>query len=687
VPPGRYQLRVSYIGYENYQQEVVITAGNTITLRIEMVALAANLNEIVVTGTMKEETKLESVTPVDVYTAKYFERNPTTNLWDALSNVNGIFPDVDNGVTNTTDIQINGIEGNYTMIMIDGVPVMNGLAGVYALNALPVAMIDKVEILKGASSTLYGSEAIAGVINIITKNPSTTPRLVVNTSLTSMLEASADITASFRLKKASSLLMMSGQSSNYRWDVNGDGFMDIPLTNQANFYNKWNFDRRDSGITTIYGRFLFDDRFGGQINTPGRLVDNDSFYTEWIRTYQWEVGLQYQLPVKDKVMLMGDYSEDYQSAYYGLNYFVGRQRTIFSQLTWTKKLDRVNDLLLGASYRMNYYTDNTGLSNDSLTGVGKVSQIAGVFMEDELSLGAYNKLVLGARFDYTSSNGPVVTPRANYKWNSKDKNNVVRLGIGTGYRVPNVLYDGFGALNGSRTIYVAEKLKPEQALTTNLDYTRVQQLSGGLLNIDASLFYTYFFNFIDPDYSQSPTLIVYANNTNGAMAPGGSVWADFTFNYPLKVGAGFTVVDVFEIDVDSLGHRSREQTVHSPPFTSNFYFSYSFPVPQLSLDWTGIIMSPMLLSTVPNDFRPGHSPWYTIQNIQVTKKFKNGLQIYAGIKNIFNFIQPNPILRPFDPFNRSVNIDNPNGYRFDTTYGWTNTEGIKAFAGLRYTLP
>jgi outer membrane receptor for ferrienterochelin and colicins len=94
----------------------------------------------------------------------------------------------------------------------------------------------------------------------------------------------------------------------------------------------------------------------------------------------------------------------------------------------------------------------------------------------------------------------------------------------------------------------------------------------------------------------------------------------------------------------------------------------------------------MLLSTVPADNRPSKSPWFTIQNIQLTKKFNNGIEIYAGLKNIFNFIQKEPILRPFDPFNRQTAIDNPNNYTFDTTYGFTSTQGIKGFAGLRYTL-
>ncbi len=686
IPAGRYQLRISYIGFENHQQEILIEAGKTTTLNISLIPLSARFKEIVITGTMKEVSKLQSVTPVDVYTAKYFERTPATNLHDALGNINGVFPDVDNGVSNTTDVQINGLEGNYTMFLIDGVPAMNGLAGNYALNALPLAMLDKIEIVKGASSTLYGSDAIAGVINIKTVNPLTAPRLSLNAYFDSKLNANMELTATARLKRVSTVFSLSGMAADYKWDIDGNGFTDMPLTNRANFYNKWSFKRPANKLAFIYGRYLYEDRFGGQLAMKPQWRGSSRYYGEAITTHQWQAGFQYQFPGIEKLLLLADYSEHRQTAYYGTRRYQGLQRTIFSQLSWSKQVDAHNDLLLGVCYRMNYYRDNTGLSADTNTG-SKFNHIGGLFLEDEITIARLHKLLLGVRFDYSSLNGPVFTPRLNYKWNSGDEKNIVRIGLGTGYRVPNLLNEGFAALNGSRQVVIAEPLKPELALNANANYTRVQEIKGGLFNIDASVFYTYFFNLVNPDYNEDPTLIVYSNSKGGAMASGFSMYTDFTFNYPLKVGVGFTYTNVFELEEGPDGEKEKEIPPHVPPFVANFYLSYNFPAPQLSIDWTGNFVSPMLLSTVPNDFRPDHSPWHTIQNIQLTKKFKNGLQVYLGVKNLFNFIQKDPILRPFDPFNQNINVANPNNYRFDTTYGFTNTEGIKGFLGLRYLLP
>lgn len=685
IPVGMYQLRISYVGYENFQQAIEIKAENAIVVNATLMPFNSHLKEIVVTGTLKEVKKSESVTPVEVYTEKFFQRNPSSNIYDALKNINGVFADVDHGVSNTTDVQLNGLEGNYTMILIDGVPAMNGLAGMYALSTLPMSMIDRIEILKGASSTIYGSEAIAGVINIKTKNPANASRFSCNASFNSMLVANADFTIAFKLKKASSLISVSGESNNYRWDLNRDNFIDVPLMNRINFFNKWSFDRKENRVADIYARYLFEDRIGGEMCTVKQLRSSSLCYSEAIRTHQWQVGTHYQLPFREKAMLQIDFSEHRQHANYGTNIFDGLQRNGFSQLSWSKKTDAVNELLLGVLYRINYYIDNTGLSVDSISGHGKFLHIVGAFMEDELSLPKNNQLLIGARFDYNNQSGPIFTPRVNYKWHSNDELNTIRIGAGTGYRAPNLLNEGFAALNGSRQIIIEEKLNAEVALNTNASYARIQKLTGGILNAGINGFYTYFFNFINPDYSE-PGYIIYKNNKLGAMAAGFSVNADLTFNYPLKVGIGFTYSHVFEREKNVNGEIEKEIPTHCPLFVANFFLSYTFPAPQLSIDWTGNVVSPMLLSTVPNDFRPSHSPWFTIQNIQLTKKFNNGIEIYAGVKNFFNFIQKEPILRPFDPYNKNTSVDNPFNYRFDTTYGFTSTEGIKGFIGLRYAL-
>jgi outer membrane receptor for ferrienterochelin and colicins len=93
-----------------------------------------------------------------------------------------------------------------------------------------------------------------------------------------------------------------------------------------------------------------------------------------------------------------------------------------------------------------------------------------------------------------------------------------------------------------------------------------------------------------------------------------------------------------------------------------------------------------LLPILPNDFRPVKSPWFSLQNIQVTKIFSNGIEIYGGIKNLLNFIPKHPIMRPFDPFDKSIGVNNPNNYTFDPSYNYAPIQGIRSFVGCRMTM-
>src|SRR5690606_12933343 len=134
-----------------------IDASKSMTqIRIVLQKDNRNLDEVVVSGTLREVSKLESPIPVEVYSAKFFRANPAPTIFESLQNINGVRPQVNCSVCNTGDIHINGLEGPYTMVLIDGMPIVSGLSTVYGLNGIPQALIERVEIVKGPASTLYG---------------------------------------------------------------------------------------------------------------------------------------------------------------------------------------------------------------------------------------------------------------------------------------------------------------------------------------------------------------------------------------------------------------------------------------------------------------------------------------------------------------------------------------------------
>ena len=127
------------------------------------------LQEQVVSGTLELIKKKESPIPVSVYSFKYLNTVPSPSLVEATNQIAGLRPQTNCSVCNTGDVHINGMEGSYSMVVIDGMPIMGGLSTVYGLQGIPTGLIQQLEVIKGPASTLYGSEAMAGLINVVTK--------------------------------------------------------------------------------------------------------------------------------------------------------------------------------------------------------------------------------------------------------------------------------------------------------------------------------------------------------------------------------------------------------------------------------------------------------------------------------------------------------------------------------------
>lgn len=701
VKYGSYQLVISAIGYRTITKAVIISEAKffqELTLQTE--ELENSLAEVVVTGTMKEVSKLDSPVPVEIYTPVFFKRNPVPNLFESLQNINGIRPQLNCNVCNTGDIHINGLEGPYTMIMIDGMPIVSGLSTVYGLSGIPSALIERVEVVKGPASTLYGSEAVGGLINVITKKPSSAPLVSADVMGTSWAEFNADLGLKYKLgEKIQSLFGLNYFNFQRPTDKNSDGFTDITLQNRISLFNKFSIDRKDNRVFTLGGRYVYEDRWGGQTQWTPKYRGSNEIYAESINTKRWEVIGAYQLPMKEKVTFQFSANGHLQDSYYGTTPYQAQQYIGFGQFTWDKKLKERHDLLVGTALRYTFYDDNTPATNaDGKNAPSKVL-LPGLFVQDEITLTANHKLLVGARYDYNSIHGSIFTPRLNYKWTSTDKKNVLRASVGNGYRVANVFTEDHAALTGARKVEFTEELKPERSWNGNVNYVRKFFLgNGGYVGLDATAFYTFFNNRIIPDYLTDPNKIIYSNLIGNAVSRGLSLNIDVSLANGLKFMTGATVMDVFQREDDGSGMLVKQTQLLTEKFTGVWSVSYTFPQIGLSVDYTGNLYGPMKLPVLgPLDPRPEYSPWWSLQNIQLGKKFNNGLEIYGGVKNLLNFTpSPDAIARAFDPFDKQVTFDatgqvvptpnNPYALTFDPSYVYAPNQGIRFFAGVRYNL-
>jgi outer membrane receptor for ferrienterochelin and colicins len=664
-----------------------ISSENADSINIDQAEI--ELESAVITGTMKEVSRLDSPVPVEIITPKLFKKNPTPSLFESIGMVNGVRPQINCNVCNTGDIHINGMEGPYTMILIDGMPIVSALSTVYGLNGIPNSMVERIEIVKGPASSLYGSEAMGGIINVITKNAQKAPRLSVDFMSSSWLEYNTDISTKFKIGEASSLIGINYFKYGNKEDRNGDNFTDLTLQDRISVFNKWNFKRNENRMTSIGLRYVYEDRWGGEMNFNKRIHrGSDEVYGETVFTSRFEAVGMYQLPLKENIFAQFSYNYHDQNSWYGVIPYFATQQIGFGQVYWDKSLGKHN-FLMGATLRYTDYDDNTAATADE-KGVNQPSRttLPGIFLQDELKFNPQNTLLLGYRFDYDKHHGGIHSPRIAYKYSTENNKHTLRGSFGTGFRVVNLFTEDHAALTGSREVVIAEELKPERSMNGNLNYVTRWTTSQFNLDVDLTGFYSYFTNKINADYDLNPNQIVYDNLNGHAVSQGVSLNTHLSFGVPLRISAGVSYMDVYEIEKNNEGKKEKEKQFFAPDWSGNLVVSYSFPY-KISVDLTGNWNGPMRLPTVPHDYRPNYSPWHLIANIQLTKKFQNGMEVYGGIKNLLDFVpSEDPILRAFDPFDQNVDdpLQNPNGYSFDTTYSYASMQGIRGFIGFRYSI-
>jgi outer membrane receptor for ferrienterochelin and colicins len=694
IPTGKIILQFSGIGFISSKQSVTIT-GDT-QLNIGMVEDISQLSEVVVTGSLKEVSKMESSIPVEVYSPTLFRKNPTPNIFEGLSMINGVQPQINCNVCGTGDIRINGLDGPYTMVLLDGMPIVSSLSTVYGLSGIPNSLVKRIEVVKGPASTLFGSEAVGGLINIITQDATNAQRFQVDVFGTSVGEVNADVAGVFKVGKASSMVGVNHFRFENARDINNDNFIDMVLQNKVSVFNKWNFATRSGKKSSVAGRIYYEVRWGGELQWSDAFRGSNAIYGESIKTKRYEIIGSHPLSANEKLTLDYSYNDHNQDSYYGSVSYQAKQKTAFAQLRWNKQLGK-HDLLVGLPYRFIFYDDNTlgtAKGNDNSPGI---TSLPGVFIQDELKFNEKLTLLTGLRYDHHTIQGSIVTPRFSVKYTS-NKNNVIRLTGGRGFRVVNLFTEDHAALTGSREVIILNQLKPENSWNGNFNYVHTVPFTSGFINFDGSLFYTYFTNRIIGDFMTDPDKIIYDNLSGYAVSKGVSLNVESYFNNGLAIIIGGTLMDVYQVQGVTLGERIPQ--VLAPRFSGTGSVSYTLPNSKWLIDLTVRVNGPMFMPVMRNDFRSEKSPWVPLLNLQVTRHMhiKNShWEIYGGVKNLLNFVPVNPILHPDDPFDRlggkyfdtngNTRPDtNPNGYTFDTAYSYAPMQGARAFFGIRFKI-
>ena len=658
---GRYVLLATALGYASSSVPVEVAAGAVTEVRVELRSSALSLNPIVVTGTRKETFVTESPVKVEVVSGSYLRRKPSSNLMDVVGQVNGLYTQIDCGVCYTNNIRINGMEGPYTAVLIDGMPIMSALGAVYGLNGLNPSLVERLEVVKGPASTLYGPEAMAGVVNVITKDTRFAPRLVVEGRTTSVGRSTLEASGAVTSDQLGAFLSGSAVHMDRFVDGNGDGFSDTPLETRLSLFGRLDWLPAGRKRLSVSGKLYDEERFGGVESWTSSDRGSSTVYGEWIRTRRLELLGTWTPagPVRAEAAV----TEHRQDSWYGDQRFEAGQRVLYGAVLLDARPSQRHDVLVGLAARYTRYDDDTPATTSA-----ERTLVPGLFVQDEVSVGPNVTVLGGLRLDHHRDHGAILSPRLSAKWQAGEET-AVRVNTGTGFRVVHVFTEDHAALTGAREVVIEESLDPERSISVAGNLNHTLDLLGGEAMVDLDVFYTRFSNRIIPDYDTDPNRIYYRNLDGRAVSRGVSLaWNHIFLEPALSYDAGLTVQDVYVVESGA-----RRAQLFSPRFTGVLSASWR-PAPRLSLDYTARFTGPMSLPEYAEPHtRPSRSPTYSVHDVQVAVDVSGGLEAYGAARNLFDFRQGSPLIAPADPF----------GDAFDTAYVWGPILGRELVLGLR----
>ena len=666
LEPGEYVLQVRAVGFTMQEANVTVAGDRTAHLDFELEPMLVRLDAVTITGTMKEAFVSESPVTVKVVPIERIERIGTSNLVESLEHVNGLYEQVDCAVCGTNNIRVNGLEGIHTAFLIDGMPIMGALASVYGLNGMHPGMVEQVEVVKGPSSTLYGSEALAGVINVITKDPRFAPRFSFNSYATSHQEFNGDVAVAGGNDRTFALGSASVNYSDHFVDNIRDGYADIPTGTRAYFFGKLDHYGTNKKRFSLASRYYYEDRASGVEAFSPSIRGSDEIYGESIYTHRAEVLGSFRPPLpEENLEFQFSYAYHDQDAWYGDARYAAKQHVGYLNTVWDRSIGLQNDFLLGATLRFDGYDDSTPATEDG----GDYRWTPGVFAQNEYHATDELSLLGGLRVDHHQEHGAIFSPRLAIKWEAFPQT-TFRLNGGTGFRVIHLFTEDYSAISRKRDLIIDEELRPERTRNATFNVNQVLEIGHSSMMIDFDAFYTYFNNRIVHDFDINPDEIHYYNVVGHSISRGVGVALNHVFEHsPLSYSLGFTLQDVYNMNAGV-----KEEDYFSADWMALWSLSYTI-ADMLDLDYSGKGVGPMRMSEYPAPFeRPLRSPVHTVHNIQANFAISPGVDLYAGVMNMFNYTQPSPLTDPANPF----------GDDFDTAYVYGPMQTRRIIFGMRY---
>lgn len=476
LTPGKYTVEASYTGYKTQTRHIDLKAGTTTELNFDVEPDAMMLDQVVVTGSKSELKRRHSPALVSVVDDRIFKLVNACSLADGLNYQPGVRVENDCQNCGFTQVRINGLDGHYSQILMNSRPVFSALAGVYGLEQIPANMIQRVEVMRGGGSALFGSSAVGGTVNIITKDPETNyaeaSHTVQSIGISGALDNNTTVNASVVGNNNQIGLMVYGQNrARDGYDHDGDGFTEIPKLKSQTLGLRGNMRTTpDSRITVEYHGTHEFRRGGDQLDQPAHMA----MVAEQVEHYinGGEAAFDLWSSERDNHLnVFTALNSTNRQSYYGSEmdpnaYGRTKDLVVSAGAQWNHSFKRLwfmpSELVAGLEYNHNYLHDVTvGYDHD----IAQRVNIYSAYAQNEWRDNRWGFLV-GARLDkHSMIHNPIVSPRVNIRFNPSEKANF-RLSYSTGFRSPQAYDEDFhiAIVGGERVVTVlAPDLKQESS--------------------------------------------------------------------------------------------------------------------------------------------------------------------------------------------------------------------------------
>ena len=661
LPEGKYTLVMQSIGYQTIERTVTLHKGKTLEVNFEALEDAISLDGVVVSANRNETTRRLAPSLVNVLDSRMFEANNATSLSDGLNFQPGVR--VENNCQNCgfQQVRINGLEGPYTQILLDSRPIFSALTGVYGLEQVPANMIERVEVMRGGGSALSGSSAIAGTINIITKEPLRNSAQVAH-SLTmtggSRPDNNTTLNASLVTDDHKAGIYLFGQS-RYRasYDHDGDGFSELGRIHAKTL------GFRSYLKTSTYSKLTFEFHNISEFRRGGNLLDRPPHETDITEQTDHNInggGLKFDLFSKDYKHRLNVYTSaqhTHRQSYYGAGQdpnayghttdmtFIGGAQYSYS---WDKCLFLPAELTGGLEYNYDDLEDQM-LDYDRI--IAQKVHIESAFLQNEWKNKQWS-LLLGGRLDkHNMIQHVIFSPRANVRYNPTEDINF-RLSYSSGFRAPQAFDEDLHvtAVGGDvAMIQISDDLKEEksQSISASMDF--YHRWGGVQVNFLVEGFYTDLrdvFVLEDIGRDAQGNRLMERRNGSGARVAGVNLEAKMAYAW-MQLQAGATLQRSRYKEPESWSETvDPQKKMFRSPDVYGYFTSTFTPWKRFSCSLTGTYTGSMLVQHmagyIPED-REETTPDFFDMNLKLAYDiplFRTvTLQVNGGVQNLFNAFQ------------------------------------------------